>query len=127
MPSMPPETAAPVWIAVLPSTVEVKIPSPAVPVTLEVVRISWPPSRRRPDAASAITALTALSVPTKDATNGVAYVHLRAAGRASHAGAAPEKGRNAAVELARRRRDDSQCGRRPMATGQQSRNPGGSH
>ena len=34
------------------------------------------------------------------ATNGVAYVHLRVAGRAAHAGAAPEKGRNAAVELA---------------------------
>jgi glutamate carboxypeptidase len=34
------------------------------------------------------------------ATNGVAYVQLRVAGRASHAGAAPEKGRNAALELA---------------------------
>lgn len=34
------------------------------------------------------------------ATNGVAYVNLRVTGRASHAGAAPEKGRNAAVELA---------------------------
>jgi glutamate carboxypeptidase len=34
------------------------------------------------------------------ATNGVAYVQLRVTGRASHAGAAPEKGRNAAVELA---------------------------
>jgi glutamate carboxypeptidase len=34
------------------------------------------------------------------ATNGVAHVNLRVTGRASHAGAAPEKGRNAAVELA---------------------------
>jgi len=34
------------------------------------------------------------------ATNGVANVQLRVKGRASHAGAAPEKGRNAAVELA---------------------------
>ena len=34
------------------------------------------------------------------ATNGVAHVQLRVTGRASHAGAAPEKGRNAAVELA---------------------------
>jgi len=34
------------------------------------------------------------------ATNGVADVILRVTGRASHAGAAPEKGRNAAVELA---------------------------
>ena len=34
------------------------------------------------------------------ATNGVAHVELRVTGRASHAGAAPEKGRNAAVELA---------------------------
>jgi glutamate carboxypeptidase len=33
-------------------------------------------------------------------TNGVAYVHLRVNGIASHAGAAPEKGRNAAIELA---------------------------
>ena len=33
------------------------------------------------------------------ATNGIAYVHLNVKGRASHAGAAPEKGRNAAVEL----------------------------
>jgi glutamate carboxypeptidase len=34
------------------------------------------------------------------ATNGVAHVQLRVTGRAAHAGAAPEKGRNAAVELA---------------------------
>jgi glutamate carboxypeptidase len=34
------------------------------------------------------------------ATNGVAHVLLRVTGRASHAGAAPEKGRNAAVEMA---------------------------
>jgi glutamate carboxypeptidase len=34
------------------------------------------------------------------ATNGIAYVHLRVKGIASHAGSAPEKGRNAAVELA---------------------------
>jgi glutamate carboxypeptidase len=34
------------------------------------------------------------------ATNGVAFVHLRVKGLASHAGAAPEKGRNAAIELA---------------------------
>lgn len=32
-------------------------------------------------------------------TNGIAYVHLSVKGRASHAGAAPEKGRNAAIEL----------------------------
>jgi glutamate carboxypeptidase len=32
-------------------------------------------------------------------TKGVAYVHLLVKGRASHAGAAPEKGRNAAIEL----------------------------
>ncbi|HEV7814179.1 MAG TPA: glutamate carboxypeptidase [Janthinobacterium sp.] len=34
------------------------------------------------------------------ATNGIAYVHLDVKGLASHAGSAPEKGRNAAVELA---------------------------
>ena len=34
------------------------------------------------------------------ATNGIAFVHLRVKGIASHAGAAPEKGRNAAIELA---------------------------
>ena len=34
------------------------------------------------------------------ATNGIAYVHLDVTGLASHAGLAPEKGRNAAVELA---------------------------
>jgi glutamate carboxypeptidase len=34
------------------------------------------------------------------ATNGIAYVHLNVKGVASHAGSAPEKGRNAAVELA---------------------------
>ncbi len=33
------------------------------------------------------------------ATNGIAYVHLDVKGRASHAGSAPEAGRNAAVEL----------------------------
>jgi glutamate carboxypeptidase len=33
-------------------------------------------------------------------TNGIAYVHLNVKGLASHAGSAPEKGRNAAVELA---------------------------
>lgn len=33
------------------------------------------------------------------ATNGIAYVHLDVKGLASHAGSAPEKGRNAAVEL----------------------------
>ena len=33
------------------------------------------------------------------ATNGIAYVHLNAKGRASHAGSAPEEGRNAAIEL----------------------------
>ena len=33
------------------------------------------------------------------ATNGIAYVHLDIKGRASHAGSAPEAGRNAAVEL----------------------------
>jgi glutamate carboxypeptidase len=33
------------------------------------------------------------------ATNGIAYVHLDVKGRASHAGSAPEKGRNAAIEL----------------------------
>ena len=33
------------------------------------------------------------------ATNGIAYVHLNVKGRASHAGSAPEAGRNAAVEL----------------------------
>ncbi len=33
-------------------------------------------------------------------TNGIAYVHLDVKGRASHAGSAPEAGRNAAVELA---------------------------
>ena len=33
------------------------------------------------------------------ATNGIAYVHLNVKGLASHAGSAPEKGRNAAVEL----------------------------
>jgi glutamate carboxypeptidase len=33
------------------------------------------------------------------ATNGIAYVHLDVQGRASHAGSAPEAGRNAAVEL----------------------------
>jgi len=32
-------------------------------------------------------------------TNGIAYVHLDVKGRASHAGSAPEAGRNAAVEL----------------------------
>lgn len=34
------------------------------------------------------------------ATNGIAYVHLDVKGRASHAGSAPEAGRNAAIELA---------------------------
>ncbi len=34
------------------------------------------------------------------ATNGVAYIHLHVKGLASHAGAAPEQGRNAAIELA---------------------------
>jgi glutamate carboxypeptidase len=34
------------------------------------------------------------------ATNGIAYVHLDAEGRAAHAGLEPEKGRNAAIELA---------------------------
>lgn len=34
------------------------------------------------------------------ATNGIAYVHLDVAGLASHAGSAPEKGNNAALELA---------------------------
>ncbi len=34
------------------------------------------------------------------ATNGIAFVELKVKGRASHAGAAPEKGRNAALELA---------------------------
>jgi glutamate carboxypeptidase len=34
------------------------------------------------------------------ATNGLAYVHLAVKGVASHAGSAPEKGRNAATELA---------------------------
>lgn len=34
------------------------------------------------------------------ATNGVAYVHLDVKGRSSHAGSAPEAGRNAALELA---------------------------
>lgn len=34
------------------------------------------------------------------ATNGIAHVRLDVKGRASHAGSAPEKGRNAAVELA---------------------------
>jgi glutamate carboxypeptidase len=34
------------------------------------------------------------------ATNGIAHLHLNVQGRASHAGSAPEKGRNAAVELA---------------------------
>jgi glutamate carboxypeptidase len=33
------------------------------------------------------------------ATNGIAYVHLSVKGRASHAGSAPENGRNAAIEL----------------------------
>jgi glutamate carboxypeptidase len=33
------------------------------------------------------------------ATNGIAYVHLAVKGRASHAGSAPEAGRNAAIEL----------------------------
>ena len=33
-------------------------------------------------------------------TNGIAYVHLEVNGLASHAGSAPEKGRNAVVELA---------------------------
>lgn len=33
-------------------------------------------------------------------TNGIAYVHLHVKGVASHAGSAPEKGRNAAIELA---------------------------
>ena len=33
------------------------------------------------------------------ATNGIAYVHLAVKGRASHAGSAPEAGRNAAMEL----------------------------
>lgn len=33
------------------------------------------------------------------ATNGIAYVHLDVKGRASHAGSAPEAGRNAAMEL----------------------------
>ncbi|MBV8617694.1 MAG: M20/M25/M40 family metallo-hydrolase [Curvibacter sp.] len=33
-------------------------------------------------------------------TNGIAYVHLDVQGRASHAGSAPEAGRNAAIELA---------------------------
>jgi glutamate carboxypeptidase len=34
------------------------------------------------------------------ATNGIAWVHLTVKGVASHAGTAPEKGRNAAIELA---------------------------
>lgn len=34
------------------------------------------------------------------ATNGIANLHLNVNGRASHAGSAPEKGRNAAIELA---------------------------
>ncbi|SNS83892.1 glutamate carboxypeptidase [Noviherbaspirillum humi] len=34
------------------------------------------------------------------ATNGIAYVHLNVKGKASHAGSAPEQGRNAAIELA---------------------------
>ncbi len=34
------------------------------------------------------------------ATNGIAYVHLSVKGLSSHAGSAPDKGRNAAVELA---------------------------
>jgi glutamate carboxypeptidase len=34
------------------------------------------------------------------ATNGIAYVHLNVKGVASHAGSAPEQGRNAALELA---------------------------
>ena len=34
------------------------------------------------------------------ATNGLAYLHLNVRGVASHAGSAPEKGRNAAIELA---------------------------
>lgn len=34
------------------------------------------------------------------ATNGIAYLHLDVAGLASHAGSAPEKGHNAAIELA---------------------------
>ena len=34
------------------------------------------------------------------ATNGIAYVHLDVTGLASHAGSAPEKGHNAAIELA---------------------------
>lgn len=34
------------------------------------------------------------------ATNGIAYLHLDVQGRASHAGSAPEKGNNAALELA---------------------------
>jgi glutamate carboxypeptidase len=34
------------------------------------------------------------------ATNGIAYVHLDVTGLAAHAGSAPEKGRNAALELA---------------------------
>jgi glutamate carboxypeptidase len=34
------------------------------------------------------------------ATNGIAYVHLNVKGLASHAGSAPEKGHNAALELA---------------------------
>ncbi|MGR8979508.1 MAG: glutamate carboxypeptidase [Gammaproteobacteria bacterium] len=33
------------------------------------------------------------------ATNGIAWIHLKVKGLASHAGSAPEKGRNAAVEL----------------------------
>jgi glutamate carboxypeptidase len=33
-------------------------------------------------------------------TNGIAYVHLDVKGLASHAGSAPEKGRNAAIEMA---------------------------
>ena len=33
-------------------------------------------------------------------TNGIAYVHLDVKGVSSHAGSAPEKGRNAAIELA---------------------------
>ncbi len=33
-------------------------------------------------------------------TNGIAYVHLKVKGLASHAGSAPERGRNAALELA---------------------------
>jgi glutamate carboxypeptidase len=33
-------------------------------------------------------------------TNGIAYVHLDVKGLSSHAGSAPEKGRNAAIELA---------------------------